>query len=302
MTNININAIIVTYNISQDFLENLKSVIPQVNQAIIVDNGGSEEVLANIPEAEQKKVQIIKNDSNIGLAAAQNLGINQAVKNKADWVLFLDDDSRLEENMIKNMLAAYEENPAREKIAIITPRIRDENSDLYYPALTFFLKFFFLRRKTEGKAYINGLFSALASGSLIKREVLEELGKMREDLFIDFIDWEFALRALSKGWKIMAAGNALMHHTIGKKTTHTLLGKKFVTTNHTPERRYWAAKNRVIFWKLYAAKYPAVFLYTAMAFTYEMILIALFEEERPEKLGKIIQGMKDGIFAKKLPE
>lgn len=46
---------------------------------------------------------------------------------------------------------------------------------------------------------------------------------MCEELFIDYVDWEFCLRAWhGKGIEIVVAGNAVLEHARGKRT-----GKKF---------------------------------------------------------------------------
>ena len=84
--------------------------MPQVKEVIIVDNASK-----NIFEIEQlvldKRVNIVKNSSNLGIAAALNIGFNIFVKNEYDCCLTLDQDSVCPSDMIEKYLKQRKERP-----------------------------------------------------------------------------------------------------------------------------------------------------------------------------------------------
>lgn len=329
-----ITAVIVTYNSGEELRENLPAILPQVSRVIIVDNSTEEctrELLRGLEKefngvipakagihnatdeqvdrwipasagmTAREKLEIIYNGKNIGLGAAQNIGIRKAIADGAGWVLLLDDDSRAETGMIDALWQAYEHNPEREKIGICAPLILDMNGEKNYRCLLPKGRFGFQRKELREHDYLNGVLCVMASGSLIRKEVFEKIGLMREDFFIDYIDWEFCLRMILSGYIIMAVSAAHLHHNLGNMTSHRLLGRTFITTNHSLFRRYMNAKNRTIFWRLYITKVPtACTLYNFMASVYEFILIMLFEKQKPAKALKIGKGVWDGMTARNI--
>ena len=48
----------------------------------------------------------------------------------------------------------------------------------------------------------------MASGSFIPRHTLEEVGLMREEFWIDYIDYEFSFRVRERGYRIIGVGGA----------------------------------------------------------------------------------------------
>jgi rhamnosyltransferase len=56
------------------------------------------------------------------------------------------------------------------------------------------------------------------------------------------------------GWKIVEAPDAWLLHSLGRITFHRFFGRKVMTTNHSPERRYYIHRNRLaLIWR-YRAK------------------------------------------------
>ncbi|HFP9739483.1 TPA: glycosyltransferase family 2 protein, partial [Escherichia coli] len=55
----------------------------------------------------------------------------------------------------------------------------------------------------------------IASGKLINLEVLDQVGFMEDDLFIDGVDHEWCWRAGRLGYKIAIIENAIMKHRLG---------------------------------------------------------------------------------------
>lgn len=295
-----ITAVIVTYNIHKDFINNINSLYNQVGQIIVVDNNSEKSSILILQELikQYPDIILIRNKENLGLSKAQNIGIRKSFeKESCEWVLLLDDDSSLQKKMTSNMLSAYHDSSYKENIGLITPRIKDIKNNRDYPCLIkknkFIFQRYFLRNDENSKS---GLFCALASGSLIKKSIFSDIGLMNEAYFIDFIDWDFAIRLQKNNKTIICAGNAILYHQLGNKTSHHLLGKEFITTNQPPNRRFTSSRNRILFIRNNIFNSPAILLYLCMTMTYEIMLIILFEENKLGKLKEIFKGIFAGTF------
>lgn len=123
-------AVIVTYNCLDKFYECFNSVYEKVEKVVIVDNGSNKETLEIIKDIERKyDIQLILNNENLGIATALNKGVSYAINNQYDWILTLDHDSKVTENMLFNMLKAYDSLNENEKSKVmsIAPKYIEED-------------------------------------------------------------------------------------------------------------------------------------------------------------------------------
>jgi GT2 family glycosyltransferase len=103
--------IIVTYNpkkwIEKCFSSIENSTIPL--DVIVIDNGsndGSQEIIKKI----YPKVILIQNKENLGFGKANNIGIEIAYKNNADYFFLLNQDAWVESNTIENLIKISQKN------------------------------------------------------------------------------------------------------------------------------------------------------------------------------------------------
>ncbi|MDY3914837.1 MAG: glycosyltransferase, partial [Phocaeicola sp.] len=109
-----IGAIVILYNPDWDLLkECLEALTPQVDEVCIIDNSSidSSAQFENIG-----KVRYIPLLKNIGIAAAQNIGIKHFFDANFEYVIFSDQDSVMPNNLVEKLLYAY--NDLKEKIDI----------------------------------------------------------------------------------------------------------------------------------------------------------------------------------------
>lgn len=81
----------------------------------------------------------------------------------------------------------------------------------------------------------------ITSGCLLPLAAIKAVGKMRDDLFIDYVDIEWGLRAAHSGYKSFGAYNIVMPHNLGE-APDSFLGLKVSMHNHL--RHYYLARNR----------------------------------------------------------
>ena len=236
--------IIVTYNPSINALKKqINRLLEQVQLIIIIDNGSnnSTELIKELTGIEsQNKISVFENRENKGLGYAQNKGIEIAIKEKATHILLLDDDSLIEENFVSNLLSDYEAllKPGI-KVGAIGPTYYNEETGEQYPITKYVGPF--IDRKLPKEEPVEASF-LIASGCLIPTSVIQEVGLMNEDFFIDYIDVEWSFRAISKGYKLFATPRAQMNHVIGEKRV-SVFGRKI--SLHSPLRKYYLFRNSI---------------------------------------------------------
>ena len=92
-------AVIVSYQpIINDLMHLIDSLKRQGVESIVVDNGSlGREKFANLREI----CVFIELEKNLGIAAAQNIGIRKAEEKGAEYIVFFDQDSKIDENYIR---------------------------------------------------------------------------------------------------------------------------------------------------------------------------------------------------------
>src|ERR1019366_6153813 len=122
-------AVVVTYNPSPSFVENVAAVSTQVDHIVVVDNGCSSETEVHLVGLESRLgCKVLRNHQNLGIAAALNIGVKYATEAGFDWVATLDQDSRVSDGFISLMLETYRQAPHPEKIAVVAPSYVDRET------------------------------------------------------------------------------------------------------------------------------------------------------------------------------
>lgn len=114
--------IIVTYNamkwVERCFTSLRHSSIPV--HCIVIDNGSTdntqEYIKVNFPE-----VDFIQSPENLGFGKANNIGIQKAYKEGADFFYLMNQDAWIYPNSLEKLLEVYNQYPNQEEIGIISP-------------------------------------------------------------------------------------------------------------------------------------------------------------------------------------
>lgn len=285
-------AVIITYNVENDFKERINKLKGKVDEIIVVDNGSKDETINMLKELE-KEVTVIYLEDNKGIASALNKGIKYSIEKGYNWILTLDHDSIITDNMIKNMLTCYEglNNELKEKVAMLVPVHVEEKE--YQNGSN-------INEEKDSNSYIEVL-TEITSGALTKAEIYKNVGMYDEKLFIDLVDHDYCLSLNKKGFKIIQVNNATLIHNLGESVKKSVLGLKMIPTNHSPLRRYYMSRNRHYIWDKYKEDFPSWVLTDKRRFITENLKIVLFEDNKIEKFKYIKKGIKDyrnNIFGK----
>lgn len=289
----NVCAVVVTYNPEFEILAALIDATKlQVTKLIIVDNASETNLRAWLG-TKGANVELVVLEKNQGIGEAQNKGILRARELGAEYVILFDHDSIPTRKMVAKQLAVLKEREATgEKIAAIGPRIFDPRRPVA-TRLSSFLRIdgVSLRRVyPEIDTSLVRVSHLNASGSLIPMRVLDIVGLMNPDLFIDYVDIEWSLRALAQGYQSYGLWDALMEHRQGEEPIR--LWREFVC--HSPIRHYYAFRNAV--WlcrqKWMRPCWRAAFGWNTVQ---RFCLYMFFAPKRLERLRFIGKGLSDGL-------
>lgn len=226
-----IYSVIVCYEPTEDIFVLISSLIKQNVYPIIIDNSENNYLDFDTINCVYKRL-----GENVGIAQAQNIGIDLALAQGADAIVFFDQDSTISDDLI---CCLYEPIKLREAV-ISVPIYRNPSGNFFYQIVK--CNRLGWRRKIIPHTEMSNFHTniAISSGSMIKSELFNIVGKMDTDLFIDHVDTEWFLRASDKGYNALVITNAVMNHTIGDN----LLNLRFMKIPiHSPARRYYRVRN-----------------------------------------------------------
>ena len=284
--------VVVTYDPDRQRLQALlQATRPQVARIVLVDNGSSEDRLGWLRKLTDSDVSLIELGSNQGIAAAQNAGISHARAEGCSHVLLLDHDSIPAGTMVRELLHAVSTvRPPGRGIGAVGPRYLDNLLDNPPP----FIRVRGLRvercRCTTPDTIVEVDY-LIASGSLIPLSTLDAVGPMAEDLFIDYVDIEWGLRARRLGFQSYGVCAAQMAHDLGDAPL-LFLGRKLPV--RSPLRHYYHFRNAA--WLYRSADLPRHWKFAdGFRLAMRYCFYALFARPRREHLRMMSRGILDGL-------
>jgi rhamnosyltransferase len=240
-----IAAIVVTYNPCPTHFDlALNSILQNVSLVIIVDNASSNfEVIENLPSIKSTKVFLVRNCENLGIAKAQNIGAEIAIHSEAVYLIFFDQDSQCAPYMVANLVSSWHALALlAENVGAIGPSHIDPRSNTKYPIECYNGPFLI----KQNKPILGDLFRSdflMASGLFTSVNNWQIIGKMNEDLFIDYVDHDWCFRAKAHNFSLFVLDRAELIHTVGDNR------KKFFgryISLHNPIRRYYLFRNGLL--------------------------------------------------------
>lgn len=277
-------AIIISYNPDNNLLDSIELLINQVEKIIIVDNGSESEKKKNInliKDINNEKIKIIFNQENLGIATALNIGVKDALKQGYNWILTMDQDSKVSSNMIEKMFEVYStiDESERKDILSIFPNFVDERIQS-------------IEENSEMNAY-EYVDADITSGNLLKAEVFDKVGFFDDSLFIDLVDTDFCMRLNEENIKMIKVRDAILYHSLGESQTVKSIFGKFNTSNHSALRRYYMTRNRFYTWEKYKDLNSFTLNRDKKLFKKEFIKIILGENDKINKIKMVFKGYKD---------
>ncbi|MFQ5828089.1 MAG: glycosyltransferase [Candidatus Methylomirabilia bacterium] len=219
------SVIIVAYNSLQTLpvcLESLRHGSDIPVEVIVVDNASTDGTREYLQRLGTGMVHVILNNTNLGFAKAVNQGIRAS---SGDHLVILNPDTQLTRGSLARMMAHV-----RDGVGAVGPLSNfvcgQQRVDLYL-------------HESNGKpaGEIAGLLQQRQSGhgvetkllvffcTLIPRAVLDRVGLLDEDFFLNHEDFEYSLRLTRAGYRLVVATDVFVYHR-GEGSKGSLAGDK----------------------------------------------------------------------------
>ncbi len=290
----NICAIIVTYHPDMGLRERIEQIRHQVDKLLIVDNNSAPDCVAMIRRiSKDLDVEVIENESNLGIAEALNQGFKYAEHfgGRYSWVLTLDQDTYCCSGLIEQLTSAYEDCPFRDEVGIIGTNYQEKTTGRI------------LHKKKQADENWEEVKNLPTSGCITSLGTFCEVGDFRRDFFIDYVDTEYCMRLRDKGYRVLISPKVGMIHPLGYyrvSKLHKWIRGSSMITNYPPLRHYYWTRNGVILilenfrrdirWSLNEAYY---------IFFRRIITVLLFEDKKIIKIGNIALGVWHAMLSRR---
>lgn len=258
-------AVLVNWNRPDDTLISIDSILSSVGnfdlKIVVVDNGSKDNSvnLFKSKYSRNKKIKIIESNKNLGFTGGNNLGIEYSLKNNADYVLIINNDTEVDKNMIKFLLQTLDSNSGA---GVSSPKIyfapgfeyhkRYTKSQLghifwYAGGVIDWNNVYGLNKgvdEVDNGQYEKESEIDFATGAcfLVRSDVLKTVGKFNNDYFAYMEDVEFSQRVRAEGYKIIYQPKAFMWHKVSQSSG---IGSDL--------NDYYITRNRLLFGLRYAS-------------------------------------------------
>ncbi len=227
---------------------------------VVVNNLSKEELNLKSGSLGNISLAVIENSKNLGFSGGHNVGIKYSLKNGADYVLILNNDTYVYQNFLEKLLKVAQSD---EKIGILVPKIyfapgfeyhKDRYSKNKLGKVFWYgggeMDWDNVIGKNRGVDLVDkGQFdnieeTEIATGCcmLVKKEVFEKAGLFDDKYFLYYEDSDLSMRAKRKGFKIMYVPNSIIWHKNASSAGGS--GSKL--------QDYYITRNRLLFGFRYA--------------------------------------------------
>ena len=291
-------AVVVAYRPESALFSRLLAALDtEAAATVIVDNAQGE----GLEEVRWRdRLERIDMKGNAGVGAAQNAGIRRAIDMGATHILVLDHDSVPVAGMTALLLAASQRLEGQGRpVAAVGADYRDLRHADSSPFVVMG-RWGFRRAAARADGEPVEVSFLISAGSLIGVDAIAAVGLMDEQLFIDYVDVEWCLRAVTKGRHCFGVPGARLEHRLGDDVLGwgqrgrpiRVQGRTFAT--RSPLRHYYMFRNACwlvlrgtlpLRWKLLETKRLAACF----------AAYALFASHRRRQVRAMTRGALDGI-------
>lgn len=203
-------------------LRSLKKIDFKNFKVIVVDNGSKDKSAERV-EKEFNDIILIKNNKNLGFAEGNNIAIRYALKEGADYVYLLNNDTEVEKNVLNELVKVAESD---EKIGMVGSKIyfMDKPDIISYAGGVMNLPLGWSHHIGNGEKDRSqydqkrevGFITACSL--LVKKSVIDKIGLMDAGYFAyaEEADWE--IRARQAGFKLVYTPKAVIWHKFAGTT------------------------------------------------------------------------------------
>jgi GT2 family glycosyltransferase len=243
------------------------------------------------------KLKYFKRKDNLGFTKGNNFLIKKALKDKAEYLLLLNNDTEIKPGLIEAMLGEYKDETAGLVGSVIT--YFNKSNIVWFAGGSLHPLFFYTRHPGMNKVFSStrklGKIDWITGCCLmIKRSVIEKIGLLDDDYGSYWEDVDWCYRVKQAGYGLRVVNKPLVLHKVsssfGKQGTNTL----------TSQRAYFYGCNPMLFIRKHVKgwrKYVGVLGQLLLQLPYYMFVMALSRQFSAiiEYLRGIVDGLVKGI-------
>lgn len=213
-----VEIIVPNYN-GHEYLAACLTSILQQNYAnylvTVVDNASTDRsvelIIRDFPD-----VRVMEMSHNTGFAGGCNEGLKQALKGDADYFVLVNTDTQADANWLAELVIAAESDPgigicqSMIRLAKMPNRINSAGNESHF--LAFGYCGHYLEEDQGQFPTVMDVPFASGTAMLIRRQTIEKIGMMDEDLFMYQEDLDLSWRARLAGWRVVLASRSLIYH------------------------------------------------------------------------------------------
>lgn len=179
---------------------------------IVVDNGSSDDSVSVLGELNKKfDFILLKSSENLGFSGGNNIGIQYALNNKADFIWLLNNDTIVDEKSLQEMVTLM---LANHKVGVV-------GSSIFFMDSPHELQSFGGGKIYGVSGHTRNYISEVPDNKidyltgcslLVRREVFESVGLLNDDYFFLWEDVEFSQKVKKYGWCLSVASKSLVYH------------------------------------------------------------------------------------------
>jgi rhamnosyltransferase len=235
--------------------------------------------------ASNDKVAYYPNKANFGLSRAFNRCLKNELVKKSDFIVFLDQDSSVQENTVEILINDFLAlRKIAQNVGCIGPFYYEENiGEIVSP-----------KGRREILKNIYKVKNIITSAMLTTYANLELINFWNEKIFLDFADWDLCWRFREAKLCCCITANTILHHKLGNRMRQ--LGP-FVIREAAPIREYYQMRDGLkLLVKTYTpGKFKILFLFNLFI---RPVIHILFLPDKEERVKYMVSGFFDFLAAK----
>lgn len=290
--------VLLNYNTYEDTIECIKSLknidYPNYN-IVIVDNNSNNNSQEIIQEyiKDYENIYFIQSGANLGFSGGNNIGIELALKNNADYVCLLNNDTIVEPDFLNPLVSNMENNKS---IGITSGKIMYyDDKDIIWAAGGhiddiksigcnggFNCKDCSTFDEKKEVTFLTGCLQ------LISKEVFYSIGMYEEEYFLYMEDSDFCMRAQLAGFKLLYVPESKIYHKVSSSTGG----------EESPIVSYYMNRNRLLFNKKYQKNIIKILIFK-LYFILKLIIDPIRKKKTYKYLLKAVKDHKMGMYGQR---
>jgi GT2 family glycosyltransferase len=216
-----VTSVILNWNNAVDTIECLESVsrMSYSNcRTLVVDNASTDQSVAQI-RAAWPNVEVLELGRNLGYAEGNNAGIRHALKDSPKYIFILNNDTLVSSDVVTRLVQVMEGDSrigmAGPKIYCTDPadRVFAEGSFVLWNRGSIEHRGMF-QGDTPSHAVVEPVDFLVGCGILVRRDLIERIGLLDANYYLNYEDVEWAVRARRAGFYVLYVPTAVMWHKV----------------------------------------------------------------------------------------